>query len=901
MPPASSERMDCPDAISKIIQRMTYKQMDDRYHSTSGVKHDLIEVQRLLGEGDSEGLSKFEVALKDVPSFFVLPTTIYGRETEHDKIVEVVERLARRRNQQDIGIQGSQLHVSTTSGASTLSDRFDNAEAVTRSSETSSQFGASPALRPASSGKVIGETSRSNSEDLPNGTAPAVKPSLEFSQSRDSMETVSSNDAGHKQGLRSEYSGNGLQAGANRVPRHRGSYRKLRRHRCELIAITGAAGSGKSTLIQSTQAEIRKYGYFTSVKFDPARKAPFEPLLRATSALFRQVFSESDINSEYHNMIRKSIRGMWGSVCSLLDLPDNLMATETQFPHRMPHTSQSFNKSLKAETMETSSLQSAQRGIRGPGSNVITADARAGGSHLFPKLSNILIEILRILSHRLIGLCFDDVNYADEESLDLVSNIMSKKLGIVILVTCRDEGAMPGRLEHVMKNTSANITSIKLEPLSEKQVVEYVSSTLYRPPEYILPLAMVCLEKSNGNPFYLRQMLETCYRKSCLWYSWKETVWEFDLDRIFAEFASDTYGAQLNTTFITKRLQDLPIAARAILAWASLLGTTFSFQLVQKLCCGEFDYRDNDIEYRNSNGTHCTQPAVIFTPQPVADVVEGLQSLLQASILVPGSSEDEFSFSHDRYIAASVSLRECHNAEKMHYIITQVMMNYPNLDGPSLHERAQHICKASGVISRRSTHRYPFRALLIDAALKAIESGARPTALEYYETCFALLQTNPWNEEAPDVYYVETLSIFAKAADLYWHQGQLAEAQNLLDFIFIGARSASDKAPAWILQSKLFAQAGNIQGASTALKTSLLELGFDLSATTAWDICDKDYKGLSEQLRMAEFGDIISKPLSTANKTIAIGAVMVEAISAGFWSNSLMVCYPLANAADSVP
>lgn len=218
---------------------------------------------------------------------------------------------------------------------------------------------------------------------------------------------------------------------------------------------------------------------------------------------------------------------------------------------------------------------------------------------------------------------------------------------------------LPSRVRSVLDETNANITRILLTPLSEDDVVEYVASTLYRPQEYVFPLAAVCLEKSRGyvshvycttgrdgylqdfrNPFYLRQFLEVCYQKNCLWYSWKNSVWEYDLDRVFKEFETEHYGQQLNASFITKRLKDqLPPAARSILAWASLLGNTFSFSLVQRLLSGEFDYED---ETSKDQGTPSIDEDKIFSPQPVEYVIEGLQANLQAFVLVAGENDDVF-------------------------------------------------------------------------------------------------------------------------------------------------------------------------------------------------------------------------------------------------------------------
>ena len=898
IPLVSSERIDVPDVIAKIIQKMTQKQIDDRYLSISGLKYDLIEVQRLLGEGDHEGLADFTIGSKDVSSFFVLPTQIAGRNEELNRIVEKIEEIAKwqqsslTEDRARLGVYG----LGSTSGTSTISGRIDGLETGTRSSDTSSIGGrnseSSPALGPVSSSNIL--IHGSHNSNVVSTATPSVKPPLEANDSRDSVQTTFTLET-QKSGLRPD-SSSMQHHGLSQAPSRQSSHKSLRRRRCELIYITGAAGSGKSSLIQSTQADIRRLGYFTSSRFDPARKAPFEPLLRAMGSLFRQIFSESDVNSEYHNMVRKQIRGLWPSTCSMLDLPESLLSTDVQYGNRLTasNSHQWLNKPMRAEIGDDSSARTTgnMKTESLKGSDFL----RGGADPRSLKFKTIFVEVLRILStNKLICLCLDDISYADEESLDMISHILVKKLGIVIIATCRDEGNISTPVENVLRNKSANLTTIKLSPLSEQDVLKYVSATLFRTPDYAFPLAAVCLEKSSGNPFYLRQMLETCFRKGCIWYSWKESMWEYDLDRVFAEFESDSYGDQLNTDFITKRLQDLPQAARSILAWASLLGTTFSFKLIQRLLSGEFDYLDDELVDGKAD---CSSTAELYAPKPTQNVVEGLQATLQAYILTPGSSEDEFSFSHDRYVRASASLRECHNVKKMHFIIAQTMMKYLDLNSGSLYDRARHVCQSASVIRGRVAYRHRFRALLAEAAEKAIMSGARPTALEYYESCLTLMQPEPWEEGAPDTYYDETLLLCTKAAELYWHQDQAVKAQNLLDSIFAGARTSSDKAPAWILQSKLFAQAGNMAGSFSSLKTSLLELGLDLAHNPTLESCNEEYHKLCESIHKADFVGIVSKALDPDRNMVALGAVLIEATSAAFWSNSILVC-PLPLLCDS--
>lgn len=247
-----------------------------------------------------------------------------------------------------------------------------------------------------------------------------------------------------------------------------------------------------------------------------------------------------------------------------------------------------------------------------------------------------------------------------------------------------------------------------------------------------------------------------------------------------------------------------------------------------------------------------------------------------------------YSFAHDRYIRAASLLREGQNIEKMHYVIAMTMMKYADLDGRSLHTRARHVCQAANVIKSRVAYRSPHRELLLQAAAKALESGARQTALMYYETCLALLQPAPWGKGS-DINYGETLSLYTTAAELYWHQGRTTEAQNMLDTIFACARTPADRAPAWIFQSKLFSQGGDMEGAFSALKTSLLELGLALTDDSSWEHCDEEYTKLREHLQSASSTEILEHPLTSDPTLASLGAVLLEATSAAFWTDALLV------------
>lgn len=328
--------------------------------------------------------------------------------------------------------------------------------------------------------------------------------------------------------------------------------------------------------------------------------------------------------------------------------------------------------------------------------------------------------------------------------------------------------------------------------------MQYVAATLCRPKLDIIPLAAVIQSKTAGNPFYMREMLDTCHRKQCIWYDYRDNGWCYDLDRIFKRFETKSYHDTLNSEFVTSRLNELPPPSRSILAWASLIGTSFSFELIQRLLSGEFDYDDSE-----SSKLESMKPYSLSHSQQ--DAVEGLQAAIQAYIIVATQDDDRFRFAHDRYIQAAASLREC-NGPKMHFIIAQTLLKYYSADERSRETTASHICESIQIINQRVIHKQSFRAILFGCAQAAAESGARPTAAKFYATCFALLQQDPWKDGDVDVYYEETLQLYIRAAECYLYMGNYSEAKRLLITVFESARTPVDKAPAWVLQSRIFAQ-----------------------------------------------------------------------------------------------
>lgn len=417
--PVSSIRLEVPDVLSHVIQRMTHKQIEDRYHSTSGLKHDLVEIGRLLGDGETDRLASMTLGTRDVSAFFMLPSKHFGREAELEVLAGVVDKVAsRQRVSADPTISG--LGSVQGSGNSGPSGHGNSVDLVTRSSATSSISG-SPSFGP----KRLG----GSQQDGRSSDAVSKAFLIGGQENRASMATGFSSGSqlsGTRPDHASRASKDGLPLRMHR-PTHTS---QKKRHRTEVVTIRGAAGVGKSSFMTKVQTRIRGSGYFATARFDSAQKAPFEPLLKAMGSLFRQIFSESDLNTEYHQYVANGVRPFWVNVCSMLDLPESLLADTRSSNHILGTSTAGQNsmKSLKTETTDTSSTYSAQ--------STSSADLLRGSvTNRSVKFIYIFVEVLRILSNsKLICLCLDNIQNADDESLELLSSVVEKRLSIIIVV-----------------------------------------------------------------------------------------------------------------------------------------------------------------------------------------------------------------------------------------------------------------------------------------------------------------------------------------------------------------------------------------------------------------------------------------------------------------------------------
>ncbi len=178
-------------------------------------------------------------------------------------------------------------------------------------------------------------------------------------------------------------------------------------------------------------------------------------------------------------------------------------------------------------------------------------------------------------------LFLDDLQWADSASLELLHMIAARAVSSHFLIICayRDK-ELPS--EHPL---SALIDKIKQEGLyvgettlgglSLGMSTDLIAGALDSPSTKVAPLAELIHAKTDGNPFFMLQLLETLVSEKALHFAPQSNTWCWKTDRVKTlDISNNVIKLMLH------KIARVPAYVRLSLQAASCIGSRFSFELL---------------------------------------------------------------------------------------------------------------------------------------------------------------------------------------------------------------------------------------------------------------------------------------------------------------------------------
>ncbi|BAZ12673.1 multi-sensor signal transduction multi-kinase [Calothrix sp. NIES-4071] len=618
------------------------------------------------------------------------------------------------------------------------------------------------------------------------------------------------------------------------------AFERVSNGKFELVVVGGYSGIGKTALINEILRGLtHRKGYFACGKFDQfQRNVPLAASIQAHRDLIRQLLTESEEHLQYWR--EKFIAASGANAQLIINIiPELELIIGAQPP-----------------VVELGAIETANR-----------------LNQTFQQFSQVFQS-----SNHPVVLFLDDLQWADIASLQALQTFMSDSTNSYCLVIAayRDNEVSSThpfmQTVEAIRHTKAKISEIKLTPLLLDDVTQLVADTL-RASIDVTSLASLLFEKTQGNPFFLTQLLKSLYDSGLLWFKTplssplqggQRGVWQWDLEKIHKLGATDNV-----VELMINKIHKLAAPTQKILQLAACIGNKFDLETLATVAQQSYSSVAEDLWSALTVGlivpvgNNYRLPQV-FGAQEIAEVIQ--------------AKNIEYSFLHDRVQQAAYALITEDQKQATHLKIGRLLLQKFFIVSSTEELEAQvfnivnHLNIGIDLILESSEKTELVKLNLI-AVQKAKASAAYDAALKYCCTSLSLLSDESWQTN-----YDLTLALHEKATEAAYFCREFEQMQKFGEIVKQNAQTTLDKVKVYYFYILAYIAQKQLPE-SIAIGLEILELLgmlFPNSPTEA-DI----QQALTETILLAPksgIASLIDLPLMTNPKSLAILQIL-DAIS----------------------
>lgn len=523
----------------------------------------------------------------------------------------------------------------------------------------------------------------------------------------------------------------------------------------ETILVSGYSGIGKTALVNEVHKPIlRQRGYFISGKFDQLqRDTPYGAITLAFQDLIRQLLTESEAALEIWK--RELLVALNPNAQIIIDV--------------IPEVEQIIGKQQPVELLGSTEAQ----------------------QNRFNLFFQRFLGVFRKKEHPIV-IFLDDLQWADLASLKLIELLITDvdSQYILIIGAYRDNEVdathpLIQTLEQIKKD-GARVNNIFLQPLKIPHINQLIADTLTSSIEKSKYLAELVSKKTQGNPFFLTQLLQFLYRENIFSFDQNKKSWHWNIKDIKRVEITDNV-VDLTIAKITK----LDEKTQKILQLAACIGNKFNLEVLSVV--------NNKSQLTTARELQTAIKAGLILPLSNDYKIPLLWNQEELSS-VTSEVFDAFSpkipqyipykFLHDRVQQAAYALIPEEEKKAVHLQIGRLLLE--NTQENKLEENIFDIVNQlnEGVeLITECSERDNLAKLNLQAGKRAKASTAYQSALKYLEIGLALLSQNSWEKQ-----YKLTLEIYVKTLELlylntkydqieYFSETILKQANNILDMV----------------------------------------------------------------------------------------------------------------------
>ncbi|WP_191321672.1 response regulator [Colwellia sp. C1TZA3] len=313
----------------------------------------------------------------------------------------------------------------------------------------------------------------------------------------------------------------------------------------KICLISGHSGSGKSRLIKELHRPIiEKKGYCVQGKYEQYKKnVPYFALIQAMSELVEQLLGESEKSlSNWKKVLLTALQG---------------------------------NGQLLIEQVPELALI---LGIQPTLAELPAAETRN-------RFNATLVNFLQAFGQQnsVVTIFIDDMQWADIASIQLLQYLVKAKYStnLLLIIAFRDNEIIATQplnlLLEAIKQTQAFHTQINLLALDARAITEFIAASLSLKPEKTQHLVKIVIEKTAGNPFYIKEFIKSLNEQGILTRN-KQNHWHWDEQLTHKLTATDNV-----VEIMALRLTHVSKAGQNILYHAACIGSVIPVKLLTQV------------------------------------------------------------------------------------------------------------------------------------------------------------------------------------------------------------------------------------------------------------------------------------------------------------------------------
>jgi predicted ATPase/signal transduction histidine kinase len=607
----------------------------------------------------------------------------------------------------------------------------------------------------------------------------------------------------------------------------------------EMMMVTGYSGIGKSALVNEIRIPIvEKRGYFISGKFDRFKyNIPYSALTQAFQDMMRQILMESESQVEqWKTKILEAVDPNGQIIIDVIPEVERIIGKQTPVPELPPHETQNrFNMYFQ---------------------NFI----RTFADEKHP-----------------ITIFLDDLQWVDIPTLKLLERLIldSKTRYMFIIGAYRDNevnSTHPLIISlNKIKNENAIINTITLSPLEPGHINQLISESLKCSIPDAETLGRLCLSKTNGNPFFLIQFLNSLAEQRLIEFDSKNFKWEWDASKI-----ANTDITSNVVELMTDRIQKLSERTKRILKLSSCIGNRFDLDILAII------NEKNVVETANEMNEALESGLI----QPIGEgyrLAGHLDFQTDNVSLERLEHKIQYKFLHDRVHQAAYSLMG-DEYKSIHSKIGKLLLQ--RFTKAEREERifdiVNHLNSGIDLIASQA-EKNNLAELNLLAGRKAKAATAYEIAFQYFNTGLALLGANAWED-----HYTIALEMNIETAEASYLTGNFEKMDELSEEILIHSKTLLDRIRINEIIIQSFMARGRLKECIGTAIEILKQLGIYITPEPSRISVLLNLFYLRIVLSSKRIEDLKNLPVMTDAHKLAAMHILMNAASSAFYTNILV-------------